>query len=139
MAWGYFLLFVVLHVNKIVYKQIKMLLHAGSWIPISVQSIIAWFLSTLNNKNFFKLMTISDLVMLDISWVHALFDDTDQKWDLIETESDMYKSQMYGHNAGQPVSSLYTNLVVLHLVIDLMLVAILYVYQFTSPFSHLIK
>ena len=30
-----------------------------------------------------------------------------QKLDLIETESGMYKSQVYGHNAGQPVSSLY--------------------------------
>ena len=29
-----------------------------------------------------------------------------QKWDVIETESETYKSQMYGHNAGQPVSSL---------------------------------
>ena len=26
-----------------------------------------------------------------------------QKWDLIETESEMYKSQMYGHKAGQPI------------------------------------
>ena len=31
-----------------------------------------------------------------------------QKLDLIETESQTWKSQMYGHNAGQPVSSLYT-------------------------------
>ena len=31
-----------------------------------------------------------------------------QKWDLIETESETYKSQMYRHNAGWPVSSLYT-------------------------------
>ena len=31
-----------------------------------------------------------------------------QKLDLIETENKMYKSQMYGHNAGQLVSSLYT-------------------------------
>ena len=29
-----------------------------------------------------------------------------QKWDVIESET--YKSQMYGHNAGRPVSSLYT-------------------------------
>ena len=28
--------------------------------------------------------------------------------DLIETESETWKSQMYGHNAGQPVSSLCT-------------------------------
>ena len=26
-----------------------------------------------------------------------------QKLDLIETESETWKSQMYGHNAGQPV------------------------------------
>ena len=31
-----------------------------------------------------------------------------QKLDLIEIESETWKSQMYGHNAGQPVSSLYT-------------------------------
>ena len=31
-----------------------------------------------------------------------------QKLDLSESESEMYKSQMYGHNAGQPMSSLYT-------------------------------
>ena len=31
-----------------------------------------------------------------------------QKLDLIETESETYKSQMYGHNAGQPVPPLYT-------------------------------
>ena len=29
-----------------------------------------------------------------------------QKLDLIETESEKWKSQMYGHNAGQPVLSL---------------------------------
>ena len=29
-----------------------------------------------------------------------------QKLDLIETESETYKSQMYGHNAGQPALSL---------------------------------
>ena len=48
MAWGY-LFFVV------VYKQIKMVLHAGSRIPIIVQSFISIsyvvFLSKLNNKN----------------------------------------------------------------------------------------
>ena len=30
-----------------------------------------------------------------------------QKLDLIEIESETRRSQMYGHNAGQPVSSLY--------------------------------
>ena len=33
-----------------------------------------------------------------------------QKWDLIETET--YKSQMYGHDAGQPVSSIILILIV---------------------------
>ena len=37
-----------------------------------------------------------------------------QKLDLIETESETYKSQMYGHNAGQPVLSLqYTKYLVI--------------------------
>ena len=36
-----------------------------------------------------------------------------QKLDLIETESETWKSQMYEHNAGQPVSSLYTKYYVL--------------------------
>ena len=31
-----------------------------------------------------------------------------QKLDMIEIESETWKSQMYGHNVGQPVSSLYT-------------------------------
>ena len=31
-----------------------------------------------------------------------------QTLDLIETESETYKSQMYGHNAGQLVSYLHT-------------------------------
>ena len=31
-----------------------------------------------------------------------------QKVDLIETESETWKSQMYGHNEGWPVSSQYT-------------------------------
>ena len=31
-----------------------------------------------------------------------------QMMDLIETGSELYKSRMYGHNAGQPVSSLCT-------------------------------
>ena len=38
----------------------------------------------------------------------CFFDGTDQTEDLVETESETYKSQMYGHNAGEPVSSLYT-------------------------------
>ena len=47
-----------LHVNKIVYEEIKMLLHDLSWIPISVQSFISISypvfeirLSKLNNNN----------------------------------------------------------------------------------------
>ena len=31
----------IVHVIKIVYKEIKMLLHDMSWIPISVQSFIS--------------------------------------------------------------------------------------------------
>ena len=47
-----------LHVNKIVYEEIKMLLHDLSWIPIFVQSLIFISypvfeirLSKLNNNN----------------------------------------------------------------------------------------
>ena len=44
MAWGYFVVYMKAldqHVNNIVYKQIKILLHARSRIPIFVQSFIS--------------------------------------------------------------------------------------------------
>jgi hypothetical protein len=61
---------------------------------------------------YFLNKSITDYAILAISYVHAVLTIRIrlicQKWDLIETESETYKSQMYGHNAGQPLSSLYT-------------------------------
>ena len=42
MAWGYFFVFCCLHVSKIVYKQIKMLLRDLSWSLCKVSSLFLY-------------------------------------------------------------------------------------------------
>ena len=112
----------------VVYEEIKMLLHDLSWIPISVQSIpypvFEICLSKLNknnnnNKKFenwlFWINQVPNMqfkpfpgnmlfVMIRISLMC-------QRLDLIDTESQTWKSQMYGYNAGRPVSSLLSTTV----------------------------
>ena len=83
-------------------KKIKTLLHAGSQIPIFVQSsspYLKWFLRYVrvsklnnnnnNNKKFENFVTIRISLMCK---------------KLVKHE----KSQIYRNNAGQPVSFLYT-------------------------------
>ena len=106
------------------YKQIKMLLHDLSWIPISVQSFISLShlvfeirIFKLNDNNNRKKNWLSWINQVLIMWYkpflgYMLFVTIRiclmcQNLDLIETESVTHKSQMYGHNAGWPVTSLY--------------------------------
>ena len=98
-----------------------MLLHDLSWIPIFVQSLISISfeigLSKLNNnkkkieKWLFKINQVQ-IMRFKLFLGYMLFVTIQislmcQKFDLIKIESETSKSQMYGHNAGQPVSSLY--------------------------------
>ena len=113
------------------YEGKKMLLHDLSWIPIFVQSLISISfeigLSKLNNnkkkieKWLFKINQVQ-IMRFKLFLGYMLFVTIPislmcQKLDLIETESETWKSQMYGHNAGQPVSSLYTKYILPYLVI----------------------
>ena len=124
----FFFVICCLHVNKTVYEEIKMLLHDLSWIPIFVQSLISIsylvfeirLLKLNNNNNNNKkiekwLFWINQVPIMRFKLFlgYMLFVTIQislmcQKLDLIETESETWKSQMYEHNAGQPVSSLYT-------------------------------
>ena len=97
-------------------KKYKCSCTTCSWIPISVQSFISIsypvfeiHLSKLNNNNFEnRLFCNYQLCDFKPFFRYMLFVTIPirlicQKWDLIETETETYKSQMYG-NAGQPVT-----------------------------------
>ena len=105
----------------VVYEEIKMFLHDLSWIPIFVQSLIFISypvfeirLSKLNNNNkkkkkIEKWINQVPIMRFKLFLGYMLFVTIQmcQKLDLIGIESETWKSEMYGHNAGQPIIPIY--------------------------------
>jgi hypothetical protein len=102
-----------------------MTLHAASWNPTCVQSFIHVPCLVfeirelkLNNKKKKKKNNSENELFSIIPCIMPFFNHTPiltistglwcQNRILTETESENWIFQMYGHNAGRPVSSLYT-------------------------------
>ena len=113
MAWGYFLLFKKLNVLACLVTDYnictKFHLHilSGFWDSPCLNWTATTILKRIFSINQLPIIRFKPFLgyMLFVTIRISLMC---QKWDIIETESETWKSQMYGHNAGQPVSSLYT-------------------------------